>query len=269
MNTPPSVPEESAKTAATKPLTVYKASAGSGKTFTLAVEYISLLVKKPDAYREILAVTFTNKATAEMKMRIISQLYGIANNCEGSQGYLDAVKKKTGWNNDNAIRERCATALRLLMHHYHDFHVQTIDAFFQRVLRNLAHELDLANSLRVSLNDKEVEDEAVDEMIQSLGPASKELKWITDYINTNIDDNKSWNVIGQIKEFGNNIFQDFYKKHRTTLDEKLNDKKFFGAFTARLRRQRDDAKKRITDSAQRILDKLDENGMNDPDVFSY
>ncbi len=269
MNTPPSVPEESAKTAATKPLTVYKASAGSGKTFTLAVEYISLLVKKPDAYREILAVTFTNKATAEMKMRIISQLYGIANNCEGSQGYLDAVKKKTGWNNDNVIRERCATALRLLMHHYHDFHVQTIDAFFQRVLRNLAHELDLANSLRVSLNDKDVEDEAVDEMIQSLGPASKELKWITDYINTNIDDNKSWNVIGQIKEFGNNIFQDFYKKHRTTLDEKLNDKKFFGAFTARLRRQRDDAKKRISDSAQRILDKLDENGMNDPDVFSY
>ena len=58
-------------------LLVYKASAGSGKTFTLAVEYIKLLILNPRAYRQILAVTFTNKATAEMKERILSQLYGI------------------------------------------------------------------------------------------------------------------------------------------------------------------------------------------------
>lgn len=61
-----------------KPLTVYKASAGSGKTFTLAVEYIKLLIEDPTCYRNILAVTFTNKATEEMKMRILSQLYGIS-----------------------------------------------------------------------------------------------------------------------------------------------------------------------------------------------
>lgn len=60
-----------------KALTVYKASAGSGKTFRLTVEYIKLLVENPQAYRQILAVTFTNKATEEMKMRILSQLYGI------------------------------------------------------------------------------------------------------------------------------------------------------------------------------------------------
>ena len=60
-----------------KPLTVYKASAGSGKTFALAVQYIKLVVQNPQAYRNILAVTFTNKATEEMKTRILSQLYGI------------------------------------------------------------------------------------------------------------------------------------------------------------------------------------------------
>ena len=60
-----------------KQLTVYKASAGSGKTFTLAVEYIKLLIKNPMSFKNILAVTFTNKATEEMKMRILSQLYGI------------------------------------------------------------------------------------------------------------------------------------------------------------------------------------------------
>ncbi|MFQ7114301.1 UvrD-helicase domain-containing protein, partial [Hallella bergensis] len=71
-----------------KPLTVYKASAGSGKTFTLAVEYIKLLVQEPQNYRYILAVTFTNKATEEMKRRILGQLYGIANALPDSESYM-------------------------------------------------------------------------------------------------------------------------------------------------------------------------------------
>ena len=79
-----------------KPLTVYKASAGSGKTFTLAAEYISLLVENPMNYRTILAVTFTNKATEEMKMRILSQLYGIWKQLSDSDKYLKAVQEKTG-----------------------------------------------------------------------------------------------------------------------------------------------------------------------------
>ena len=78
-------------------LLVYKASAGSGKTFTLAVEYIKLLILNPRAYRQILAVTFTNKATAEMKERILSQLYGIQIGDRDSQAYLDRIKKETGW----------------------------------------------------------------------------------------------------------------------------------------------------------------------------
>ena len=76
-----------------KPLTVYKASAGSGKTFTLATEYIRLLVENPQSYRTILAVTFTNKATEEMKMRILSQLYGIAHQLPDSEGYLKAIER--------------------------------------------------------------------------------------------------------------------------------------------------------------------------------
>ena len=70
--------------------TVYKASAGSGKTFRLAVQYITMLIKEPESYRHILAVTFTNKATAEMKQRILSQLYGIGHNLPGSASYYDA-----------------------------------------------------------------------------------------------------------------------------------------------------------------------------------
>ena len=75
-----------------KALTIYKASAGSGKTFTLASEYITLVVKNPQDYSRILAVTFTNKATQEMKMRILTQLYGIAHSLKESQPYFEQVQ---------------------------------------------------------------------------------------------------------------------------------------------------------------------------------
>ena len=88
-------------------LLVYKASAGSGKTFTLAVEYIKLLILNPRAYRQILAVTFTNKATAEMKERILSQLYGIQIGDKDSQAYLDRIKEETG-RTEQEIREAAA-----------------------------------------------------------------------------------------------------------------------------------------------------------------
>ena len=75
-------------------LLVYKASAGSGKTFTLAVEYIKLLIQNPRAYRNILAVTFTNKATTEMKERILSQLYGIWIKDKDSDPYLQKITEE-------------------------------------------------------------------------------------------------------------------------------------------------------------------------------
>jgi ATP-dependent exoDNAse (exonuclease V) beta subunit (contains helicase and exonuclease domains) len=113
-----------------KPLVVYKASAGSGKTFTLATEYIKLLVRNPLNYRTILAVTFTNKATEEMKMRILSQLYGIWKQLPDSVSYAEKVKQETGLSKET-VRERAGEALHLLLHNYNSFRVQTIDAFFQ------------------------------------------------------------------------------------------------------------------------------------------
>ena len=74
-------------------LTVYKASAGSGKTYTLSIEYIKLLIIQPQCYRKILAVTFTNKATEEMKVRILSQLYGIWKLLPDSRNYIDRITK--------------------------------------------------------------------------------------------------------------------------------------------------------------------------------
>ena len=120
-----------------KPLTVYKASAGSGKTFTLATEYIKLLVLNPMSYRSILAVTFTNKATEEMKMRILSQLYGIWKQLPDSDNYAQHISSETGLDG-KTISQQAGKALNLLLHNYSYFRVETIDTFFQSVLRNLA-----------------------------------------------------------------------------------------------------------------------------------
>ena len=113
-----------------KSLTVYKASAGSGKTFTLAVEYIKLLVLNPTSYRTILAVTFTNKATEEMKMRILSQLYGISRDLPDSNAYMERIIAETELSREQ-VTQRAGEALHLLLHNYSYFRVETIDSFFQ------------------------------------------------------------------------------------------------------------------------------------------
>ena len=137
-----------------KQLTVYKASAGSGKTFTLAVEYIKLLIKNPMSFKNILAVTFTNKATEEMKMRILSQLYGIWKMLPDSHLYMKEITEKLNISEEQASRQ-AGIALNSLVHNYNYFRVETIDSFFQSVLRNLARELDLTANLKIGLNDSQ------------------------------------------------------------------------------------------------------------------
>ena len=238
-----------------KPLTIYKASAGSGKTFTLATEYIKLLVLNPQSYRHILAVTFTNKATEEMKMRILSQLYGIAHRLEDSDDYLKKIMDETQLG-EATVRERAAIALKLLLHNYNYFRVETIDTFFQSVLRNLARELDLTANLRIGLNDVQVEEQAVDRLIDHLTHQDVLLQWILKYIMETINDNQSWNIIGKVKSFGRTIFRDYYKEQSDVLKEKTSDEHFFEAYTKQLRSIKKDAEehmKQIGDQFFEIL----------------
>ena len=249
------------------PLTVYKASAGSGKTFTLATEYISLLVENPMNYRTILAVTFTNKATEEMKMRILSQLYGIWKQLPDSDDYVKTVQKKTGLDT-KVISERAGISLSNLLNNYNYFRVETIDTFFQSVMRNMARELDLTTNLRIGLNDYQVEELAVDQLIADLSTTDAMLQWILRYIMENISDDKSWNVIGQIKQFGRHIFSDAYKDVSRTLEEKLAEPGFFDQYATRLRELRQSAEQRMKQFADNFFDILESEGLT-VDDFPY
>ena len=250
-----------------KPLTVYKASAGSGKTFTLATEYIKLVVENPQSYRNILAVTFTNKATEEMKMRILSQLYGIWKQLPDSEKYLQVICEKTGLD-EAFVSERAGMALSNLLHNYNYFRVETIDTFFQRVLRNLARELDLTANLRIGLNDYQVEELAVDQLIEDLKTTDVLLQWLLKYIMETISDDKSWNVIEKIKSFGKNIFKDEYKNVSSLLQQKLEEPGFFEHYTTCLKEIRKAAEERMKDLARQFFDTLKSEGFTIDD-FSY
>jgi len=248
-----------------KTLTVYKASAGSGKTFTLATEYIRLLVENPQSYRNILAVTFTNKATEEMKMRIISQLYGIWKRLPESENYFNKIQELTNLN-PNTISERAGLGLSNLLHNYNYFRVETIDTFFQSVLRNMARELDLTNNLRIGLNDLQVEDLAVDQLIADLSTTDIMLQWILKYIMENISEDRSWNVIHQIKKFGQTIFKDEYKNVSQDLEKKLDQKGFFENYSLQLRELRQTSLERMKEIGESFFDTLEGEGLTADDL---
>ena len=248
-----------------KPLSVYKASAGSGKTFTLATEYIRLLVENPLSYRNILAVTFTNKATEEMKMRILSQLYGIWKQLPDSSDYLEVIRQKTGFET-NFISERAGIALANLLHNYNYFRVETIDTFFQSVLRNMARELDLTTNLRIGLNDYQVEELAVDQLIADLSTTDVMLQWILKYIMENISEDKAWNIISQIKNFGHTIFRDDYKAVSRQLEQKMQEEGFFEDYTRRLREMRQMAEEHMKEIAESFFDNLEGEGLTIDDL---
>ena len=247
-------------------LTVYKASAGSGKTFTLAVEYITLVVRNPQSYKQILAVTFTNKATEEMKMRIMSQLYGIWKQLDSSKTYTEKVCKALDASPE-FVAKQAGIALRYILHDYTNFRIGTIDSFFQNILRNLSRELDLNANMRVGINDNDIEEIAVDTLIENLSTTDIILKWIMRYILDSIKEDNSWDVIKQIKQFGRTIFKEFYKSNSDKLYEALRQPDFFDTYTGNLQKLKDDSVKRAKALADEFFNSLKDDGFAIEDLL--
>ena len=224
-----------------QPLKIYRASAGSGKTFRLAVEYITLLSVNPMEYQNILAVTFTNKATAEMKRRILSTLYGIAEGLNDTNKYIkpileniEAMKTMPQYReepyrsaiekiNRDTLRLRAKEALSNIIHDYSRFRVETIDSFFQGIVREIANELELSVNMKVEIDETEVLSDAVDDIIDNLDERSNEFKSIVDFIEEKIRSNRSWQVDETVKSFGRNIFKENYLIHGEDVRQRITN----------------------------------------------
>lgn len=199
-------------------LLVYKASAGSGKTFTLATKYMQFLILNPRSYRSILAVTFTNKATAEMKERILGQLFGISSGDPKSDVYLNVLSEQTHLSKKE-IRKRADESLHLLLHDYSHFRIETIDSFFQSVMRSLARELGLTPNLNIELDSSAILAETTEALLEDLEENSKELLWIKESINENIDNENNWDVSNSIEKIGTQLFnEEFIMNSKELID---------------------------------------------------
>lgn len=249
-------------------LLVYKASAGSGKTFTLAVEYIKHLILNPRAYRQILAVTFTNKATAEMKERILQQLYGIWVSDPASEPYLNRIREDLQRKSlsEDDIRLAAGTTLQYMLHDYSRFRVETIDSFFQSVMRNLARELELSPNLNIELNNTEVLSDAVDSLIEKLTPSSPVLAWLLDYINERIADDKRWNVSNEIKRFGWNIFDEGYIEQGEGLRQQLKDPNTIKLYRNELREMETEALEQMKGFYDQFIGELEAHALTPEDL---
>ncbi len=187
----------------TSPFVIYNASAGSGKTFTLTVDYLSilLLAKDPFAFQRILAITFTNKAVGEMKSRVLEHLIAFAKNqiTEDKKALYNEVKIQTGLNQDQ-IAEKANQILKHVLANYAAFEISTIDAFTQRIIRTFAKDLGLSNNFEVELETNLVLEEAVERVIDQAGEDNQLTQILVDFALEKTEDDKSGNISKDVFE---------------------------------------------------------------------
>ncbi len=239
--------------------TIYKASAGSGKTFTLAADYITMLLDRnasqgalQDAFKHILAVTFTNKATAEMKQRILQHLYGIAFRLEESDELFEKVRERLSDIPEETLRKHAALALKSILHDYDRFSVTTIDSFFQTLLTNLAHELGLSANFRVDLNDREALRIAVERLVSQASEGTPVFRWIIEYINDRMNDGEGWDITKEVGVFAKNLLRTEYLDNEQKLTKCLSDDDFMKQYRQTLAAEKSKVQQRIAQIAEKI-----------------
>lgn len=208
-------------------LILYKASAGSGKTYTLAKEYLKIVIQNPYNYNKILAVTFTKKATAEMKSRIIENLTALEKYSKGTEKLrneiIDEIKTSEGIDVTPVFDKNVSMALQLILHDYSNFNISTIDSFFQSIIRSFAKELDLPIGMEVELDTESVLQHAVQGVLKEYKTDKDALsKWIEEYVFDQIEEDKSWkiekNINALAKQLLNEDYQELTSKHNRNFD---------------------------------------------------
>jgi ATP-dependent exoDNAse (exonuclease V) beta subunit len=208
-------------------LKLYKASAGSGKTYTLALEYIKELLfsDSVDDYRRILAVTFTKDATGEMKDRILAELYGLAFDTSDSENFLNSIRKdlkEVGKPmSETFIREKSAKILHAIVHDYSRLFIVTIDRFFQKILRNLARELGTGSKFNIEMNSAKVRMEAVNRMVENAHQNPQLLQWLTTYVENKLEQDGNWRFKEEVYRFSACIYDEFFQEREIVLRNQL------------------------------------------------
>jgi ATP-dependent helicase/nuclease subunit A len=242
-------------------LTIYKSSAGSGKTFTLVRLYLEKVIRSPYLFRRILAITFTNKATEEMKSRIILELKLLADGHNSS--HLQFLQESTKIE-EAEIRKRAGEVLLKILHEYSSFSVSTIDSYFQVLSRTLAKELKLPVKYNIELDLDSICDAVTEQLLSLAGKNDAITGWLKEMLVDRIDQGKNWNISSELKKMVKEIVNRSEIRH---LAESIDSQRFF-EFIRKVKTRRDEIAQNYKSISEEIFLTLKKAGYDYTD-YSY
>lgn len=238
------------------PLNVYKASAGSGKTFALTLDYLKLLFRFPGIHRHILAVTFTNKAAGEMKQRILDQLHQLSR-YDGSSKVeeMDQLVKFTGME-EQAISKKAGVLLKTILNDYSGFSVGTIDKFFQSVIRAFTREIGIQPGYNLELDHNRVLSLAVDRLFQDISDQKDLQEWLIRFAEERMEESRSWNFRNDMIQLGMQLFREAFQGLFIDQDLSVLAKVNLDKYQEDLSRVENGSRKKMSDIGESAMNQL-------------
>ena len=245
-------------------LKIYRASAGSGKTFKLTEEYLKLLFINPGNYRHILAVTFTNKSTGEMKRRIVSELCSLSRGDDSP--YLPVLSENNLTKED--VRKTARDALEKILNDYSRFSVETIDNFFQRIIRGFIKELGIRGGFRVELDTGKVLTDIIREVLIDIENREELKTWLAEFADERIREGNTWNFSREIRHLANEIFKESFQGFGMDVHQKYADKQFLNKFKSKLFAIKAAFENQMAETGEKALSVMKKHGLSVND-FSH
>lgn len=250
------------------PFLIYDAAAGSGKTYTLVKEYLGFLLgqQKNNYYQSLLALTFTNKAVAEMKDRIIENLVAFSekNSATNPSQMMQDLASELHLGLPT-IQTRAKAILTHILHNYAGFSVETIDKFNHRLIRTFAKDLSLPSNFEVVLDPTALLTEAVDKLIDKTGVDQAITKVLVAFALEKADDDKSWDISKDIFKAAKLLNNEDDAVHISLFKDKtLSD---FGDFKKELHKHKHLCEETILKEIHVVSDILTTHGL-DKKAFS-
>lgn len=237
---------------------ILSASAGSGKTYQLAYKYVRDVIENPTTFRNILAVTFTNKATEEMKSRILKEIHQLASDKQSD--YTVRLCNELSLD-EHTVRQRAREVRSSILHNYSHFSVLTIDTFFQRILRAFIKELGIDLNFSIELDGNTLLNQSTDALINDIAINRDLQRWLTDFMHERMDKNKRWDIRDGILALGNEIFKERNKESVDKACAKEELKRIVHKSEAHARA----TQKEVADIAQGALSLMQRNGVEHSD----
>lgn len=252
----------------THPLKLYRASAGAGKTHKLTEEFLKLLFKHPDNYRQILAVTFTKKATEEMKSRIMQELHKLAKGEKSD--HFKVIKDLDNYKSadDGEIRKQARLILKKILHDFSHFSITTIDSFFQKILTSFFKEIGLHSGYSIEMDNNLVIDKVIDGLLLELGENKLLTNRMVQFSKDKILEGEHWDIEKELKQLSKEIFSEDFKLKEHEIISALEDTELVGQFQKKLFSVKKEYEKQLRNIGEEGVKVMELYGLT-VDNFSY